>query len=174
MKTLKSIIFSDYFILFIISLILFLFLVNIPLNETHDGWLHILRILGTDMTIKDGIFPPIINPEFCRGFGYAINLFYGSLVTYLPLLIKLFVSSYAVALKAFTFITIFLSSIFMHKFIFQVTNKKTPALFGSIIYILAPYKSIACGNTSIFDDVALIFSTGMISFILTLPFKHLL
>ncbi len=129
-----------YIIILGVSILLLLFLIRTPLISTHDATVHILRIIGVDHTINIGQFPPIISPYYGSNFGYAINLFYGSLVTYGPLIIKLFTLTYVNALKIFTFITIFLSGFFMYKFTNQVTSNKNIALISSILYIVAPYK----------------------------------
>ena len=60
-----------------------------------------------------------------------MNLFYNPLVTYIPLLIKAFVPSYAVALKIFGGLCIILSGLTMYKSVHSITNKKAVALFSS-------------------------------------------
>ncbi len=69
-----------------------------------------------------------------------MNLFYPPIVTYVPLLIKLFTEHYYTALKIFASITICLSGITMYHFIYQITKKRTIALFSAIFYLIAPYK----------------------------------
>lgn len=90
-----------YAIIIIIGIILSIPLSQIQIRDTHDGILHLLRMIGTNNTFKIGEIPPIVAPYFCNGGGYAMNLFYNPLVTYVPLLIKLFVTSYATSLKIF-------------------------------------------------------------------------
>ena len=129
-----------YFIILIIGIILSVPLSKIQIRDTHDGCLHMLRLIGTEDTLEIGQFPPLINQNYCRGAGYSMNLFYPPLVTYLPLLIKLFTSSYAIALKLFGAICIILSGITMYQFSYQVTKRRGIALFSSILYMVAPYK----------------------------------
>ena len=69
-----------------------------------------------------------------------MNLFYPPFVTYLPLIIKLFASNTAVALKIFAGFCIVLSGISMYQFVFQVTKKRSIALFSALFYLIAPYK----------------------------------
>lgn len=69
-----------------------------------------------------------------------MNLFYNPLVTYIPLLIKLFIPTYSMALKIFGGLCIVLSGITMYQFVFQVTKKRAIALFAAIIYLISPYK----------------------------------
>ena len=129
-----------YAIIVIIGIILSISLNNIQIRDTHDGSLHMLRLLGTMDTLEIGQFPPLINQNYCDSMGYSMNLFYPPLVTYLPLLIKLFTSTYMVALKIFGSICIILSGITMYKFVYQVTQKRSIALFSAFFYLIAPYK----------------------------------
>ena len=129
-----------YAIIVIIGIILSIPLCKIQIRDTHDGFLHLLRMIGTNNTFKIGEFPPIVAPYYCNGGGYAMNLFYNPLVTYVPLLIKLFTPTYAMALKVFASLCIVLSGITMYHFVLQVTKKRTIALFAAIIYLISPYK----------------------------------
>lgn len=129
-----------YGIIILIGIILSIPLSQIQIRDTHDGALHFLRVLGTEDTLKIGQFPPLINQNYCNASGYAMNLFYPPLVTYLPLLIKLFVENYMVALKIFAAICIILSGITMEQFVYEVTKKRGIALFAAIFYLIAPYK----------------------------------
>ena len=129
-----------YLIIIVIGIILSIPISKIQIRETHDGTLHMLRMMGTNHSLNIGQIPPIISPYFCNGGGYAMNLFYNPLVTYIPLLIKIFTPSYAMALKIFAGLCIVLSGITMYQFVYSVTKKRTIALFSAIIYLSAPYK----------------------------------
>ena len=129
-----------YAIIVAIGVILSIPLCKIQIRDTHDGFLHLLRMLGTNNAFKIGEIPPIVAPYYCNGGGYAMNLFYNPLVTYIPLLIKLFTPTYAMALKIFGGLCIVLSGITMYYFVYQVTKKRSIALFASVIYLIAPYK----------------------------------
>ena len=85
-----------YILIIVIGIILSISLSNIQIRDTHDGSLHMLRLLGTVDTLEIGQFPPLMNQNYCNGVGYSMNLFYPPLVTYLPLLIKIFTASYMV------------------------------------------------------------------------------
>ena len=129
-----------YVIIIIVGIIFSIPLAQIQIRDTHDGALHLLRVLGTNNTFKIGEFPPLVTPYYCNGGGYAMNLFYNPLVTYIPLLIKLIVPTYALALKIFAGLCITLSGITMYQFVYSVTKKRTISLFAAIIYIASPYK----------------------------------
>lgn len=129
-----------YVLIIIIGIILSISLNQIQIRDTHDGSLHMLRLIGTMDTLKMGQFPPLINQNYCNGFGYSMNLFYQPLVTYFPLLIKLIVPTYMLALKVFGAICIILSGITMYQFVYQTTKKRGIAFFSAIFYLIAPYK----------------------------------
>lgn len=139
-EELKSNKWIHYLIIMLIGLIVSIPLFQINIRNTHDGFLHLLRLIGTDDAIQIGQIPPIIAQNYCNAAGYAMNLFYPGLATYMPLLIKIFTPTYAIALKVFGVICIILSGITMYKFASEVTNKKVVALFTAILYIIAPYK----------------------------------
>ena len=132
--------FIHYIIIILIGIILSIPLSQIQIRDTHDGSLHMLRLLGTMDTLEIGQFPPLINQNYCNGVGYAMNLFYPPLVTYLPLIIKLFVKNSMTNLKIFAAICIIFAGIAMYKFVYQVTNKRVIALFSAFFYMIAPYK----------------------------------
>ncbi len=130
-----------YFVIIImVGLIAGLPLLSVNILSTHDGSIHFLRLLGTVDAIRMGIIPPIVSPSLCSGMGYAINLFYSAFTCYLPLLIRFFTPTYALALKIFGMLCIILSGLTMYKFVHEVTKNKLMSLFSAIIYMIAPYK----------------------------------
>lgn len=139
-KTVKENKWIHYAIIIVIGIILSVPLLKIQIRDTHDGFLHLLRLIGTNNAFKIGEFPPLITPYYCNNGGYAMNLFYNPLVTYIPLLIKLFTPTYAIALKVFGGLCIVLSGIAMYQCAYQITKKRAISLFVSIFYLVAPYK----------------------------------
>ena len=129
-----------YIIIFVATLIAAIPLINLRIYGTDDGYVHLLRIIGTDKTLHAGIFPPLITSNFCRGFGYSLNLFYPPIVTYGPLFFKLFFTHYYTCLKIYTFFTILISGYTMYHFIYDISKKRQIALIASIIYIFIPYR----------------------------------
>lgn len=153
-----------YMLIIIIGIIISIPLCNIQIRDTHDGMLHVLRLIGTNNTLSLGQFPPLIEPDYCNGAGYSMNLFYPPLVTYIPLLIKLFTTTYSAALKIFAGICMILSGITMYQFIYRITKNRIIGLFGAIIYLIAPYKlanvykRYAIGEFTGFIFIPIIFS----------------
>lgn len=152
-----------YIIIFLAAMIAGIPLINLRIYGTDDGFIHILRIMGVDEILKNGIFPPYICTRYCEGFGYAINLFYPPIVTYGPLIFKMFTSSYCDCLKIYSFFTIFISGITMYKLVYEITKKRVISLFSAIIYIFIPYRlesiynRFAIGEFSTFMFLPLLF-----------------
>ena len=130
-----------YFVIILVAgLIVGLPVKSINVAYTHDGFIHLVRLIGTFDALKFGIIPPIISPTLYNEMGYGINLFYSAITCYLPLIIKLFTPTFALALKIFGIICIILSGFTMYKFSEEVTKNRLIALFSAILYMIAPYK----------------------------------
>lgn len=132
---------KDYAIILIFAIIVCIPLFNKDLDVYRDdGVQHIARLMGTYQTIAEGEFPPVIMSNFCNGFGYSWNIFYSPLTAYLPLIFKIFTSSFEVILKLFVFLLSIASGITMYEFVFKVTKNRGAGLLAGILYILAPYR----------------------------------
>lgn len=129
-----------YILIILAALISAIPLINLRIYGTDDGLVHILRILGVDNIIKSGQIPPYIYSRFCDGFGYVINVFYPPVVTYVPLIFKLFCTHYYNCLKIYSFITIIVSVFSMYKLVEEISEKREIALIAAIVYIFIPYK----------------------------------
>ncbi|MGN1327472.1 MAG: hypothetical protein ACI4VQ_05320 [Clostridia bacterium] len=138
-------------------------LINLRIYGTDDGFIHLLRIMGVDSILKSGQFPPFIDSKYCNGFGYAINVFYAPIVTYGPLLFKLFTNQYNVCLKLYTFATILISGVAMYKLVQEITDKREISLIAAIIYFFIPYRletiynRFAIGEFSAYMFIPLVF-----------------
>lgn len=80
----------DYAIIIIIAIFLSIKMFSIQITYADDGAFHILRMIGTGYSLENNIIPPLITPFFCNDFGYALNIFYQPIVTYLPILFTKF------------------------------------------------------------------------------------
>ncbi|MBO5478972.1 MAG: hypothetical protein J6A04_04635 [Clostridia bacterium] len=129
-----------------------------------DGIQHICRLIGTYNTIKEGHVFPMIMSDFCNGFGYSWNLFYSPLTAYIPLIFKLFTSSFVVCLKLFMLLTIALSGIFMYQFVYKITKSYKAGVVSAVLYMCAPYhltdlyNRIAIAELASFIFLPIIFS----------------
>lgn len=53
----------------------------------HDMVFHLARIVGLEEGILTGNFPVRIQPGWCNDYGYAVSVFYGDLLLYIPALL---------------------------------------------------------------------------------------
>ena len=126
----------------VIAIILTIFVLGKPILEsnisgTNDGYLHLIKIMGVNEIIKEGQFPPVINAGFCNG--YALNLFYNPLTTYISLICGLIVDNFATGIKLMLILMMILSILFMYIFLKNITKKTGVAVAGAIFYVTNPY-----------------------------------
>lgn len=131
----------NYILIIIASIIISIPLANKNLNiYRDDGIQHICRIIGTEQTLADKQFLPMIMSNLCNNFGYSWNIFYSPLTAYMSVVFRIFNFSYVNCLKLCIFVIVSLSGITMYKFALRITKNKKLATLASIIYILAPYR----------------------------------
>lgn len=130
----------NYAIIFIVALFTCIPLFSKNMNISNDdGIQHICRLIGTYSSLKEGKLFPVIISGFCNGFGYSWNIFYSPLTAYIPLIFKMFTPSFVMCLKLFMFLTMFLSGLFMYKFVYKISNNYKASIFSAIIYVISPY-----------------------------------
>ncbi len=130
----------SYIIICIVTILTCIPLFSQYMNISHDdGIQHICRIIGTYDALKEKNLFPVILSNFCNGFGYSWSIFYSPLTVYLPLIFKVFTSSFTMCLKLFMFTTMFLSGLFMYKLVYKISNSHRAGLISAIIYMIAPY-----------------------------------
>ena len=115
---------THYIIIAIIGLLISIPMLNMQIIETHDGSIHLLRIIGLNNSMKNSEFPFLIAPYYCRDFGYSMSAIYPQLVTYIPFLFAMITKSFNLGLKIFAMLTIPISGIFMYNYIYEVTKNK--------------------------------------------------
>lgn len=131
----------NYILIIIASIIISIPLANKNLNiYRDDGVQHICRIIGTEQTLADKQFLPMIMSNLCNNFGYSWNIFYSPLTAYMSVVFRIFNFSYVNCLKLCMFVIVLLSGLTMYKLTLRITKNKKLATLASIIYILAPYR----------------------------------
>ena len=130
------------FLLFaLLSIVVSIPLFSMHLSEYNEFCIHIKRVLFTKDSIVNGVVPPLLSIQNMQDFGYAVNVFYGPLTTYIPMIISLFsADSIAIALKLFTSILFFCSGLTMYFYVKKITGNKLASTIAGLIYMVAPYK----------------------------------
>ena len=144
MQKIKEILKKEKYFSIIIILIATIFvcipLMNKNIDMTYDdGIQHICRLIGTFQSLEKGETGQILS-NFCNGFGYSWNLFYSPLTAYLPLIFKLIGCNFAVCIKLFMALSVFLSGYFMYLFTKKVSKNNYIAILSAILYIFVPYR----------------------------------
>ena len=129
-----------YVLIFLLSCIIIAPIFSMDLTQNNEARIHMARIFSIDSVLKDGVFPPIIDYKYINGFGYALNLFYGPITTYIPIIFLNLLGTSGLAIKVFAFFTLFLSGITMYNFVYNITQRRSIATISALIYISVPYK----------------------------------
>ena len=117
----KSFIASLFII--IVSIISLIPMFNQNYNiQFNDGVQHICRLIGTEQSIKEGEIISVIMSKFCNGFGYSWNLFYSPVTAYLPLIFRIFTTSYEMCMKLFVLAVSIGSGFAMYFFVKKFLN----------------------------------------------------
>lgn len=132
---------KDYLIILLFTIIVCIPLMNKDFDiYRDDGIQHIARLMGTYQTITEGEYPPVIMSNFCNEFGYSWNIFYSPFTAFMPLIFRIFTSSYELILKLFIGLCSFLSGLAMYGFVKKVTKNRYAGILAAAIYIFAPYR----------------------------------
>lgn len=131
---------KEIYILLIILIALFL---SAPLYTrgfytAHDTAYHISRNYATNSGLLSKQFPPLIEPSFVKGFGYAWNIFYPPLEAYINTIFSIF-TSLLDALKLTIILSIALSGISMFTLLKKITKNNALSLLAAVIYMSVPY-----------------------------------
>lgn len=151
---------THYIIIAIIGLLISIPMLNMQIIETHDGSIHLLRIIGLNNSMKNSEFPFLIAPYYCRDFGYSMSAIYPQLVTYIPFLFAMITKSFNLGLKIFAMLTIPISGICMYNFTKETTKRKDISFLSAIIYMTFPYR---------FEDIFTRYAIGEFTAFIFLP-----
>ncbi len=104
-----------------------------------DYRFHFVRLQSAYFGWKDGQIVPQVNPEILGGMGYAYNLFYGPLVTYVAAILRFLISSWPLVVNLIYILTMIGSGVVMCWVMMRITKKKSLATISAVLYMMAPY-----------------------------------
>ncbi len=108
----------------------------------HDLQFHLLRIDGIAQGLLSGQFPVKIQPNWMSENGYAVSVFYGDFLLYLPALLKLYGFSVQNAYKIYVIVINVLTTMIAYFSFYGITKRKTEAMVASAVYTLSAYRLI--------------------------------
>ena len=79
-----------YIIIIAVSIIICIPLFSMNLSDYNEYRIHIGRVASIKQVITDDNIQPLISYKHMNGFGYALNVFYGPITTYIPIIISLY------------------------------------------------------------------------------------
>ena len=108
----------------------------------HDLSFHLLRIEGIKQGLIMGDFPIKIQPNWLSGNGYAVSVFYGDVMLYIPALLRLCGFNITESYNIFVFLNN-LATCLVSYFCFKgMTGSSKAAVTGSMLYTLSLYRLI--------------------------------
>ncbi len=111
----------------------------VQFTQGDDFAFHITRMQGASHAWSNGQILPQVDPDALGGFGYAYNIFYGPLVTYVAAGLKVIVGAWPVAVNLTLILLLMGSGILMCYAMMKISGKKGLAALIAIIYMAAPY-----------------------------------
>lgn len=105
----------------------------------YDFTFHAERMQSATHAWRNGQILPQVDPYGAEGLGYAYNLFYGPLVTYIGTALRLISGGWAVAINLTYVFLVLLSGVLMCYAVVKITKNKTWAALAGVFYLFAPY-----------------------------------
>ncbi len=106
----------------------------------HDLPFQLLRIEGIAESLRQGIFPVKIDPLWAQDYGYAVSVFYGNALLYIPAVFRLFGFSIQASYQAFVLL-INLGTVLIAYYSFRsIFRSENAGLWGSLFYTLSLYR----------------------------------
>lgn len=109
-------------------------------SQIYDYPFHMARIVGLAQSIAHHDYMPNLNFLFTHGSGYAVPMFYGNGMLYIPALVYLMTKMGTYAFTSYAFITILTTAWTSYYSLYQMTQNKTKSiLFGMTMATAFPY-----------------------------------
>lgn len=106
-----------------------------------DFAFHMLRIEGLKETLMHGgQFPVRVQSYWLYEHGYAVSTFYGDFFLFIPALLRLIGFSLMTSYKLFVLLAAAATALAAYYSLRKCAKNDSAALFGSVLYVLAPYR----------------------------------
>ncbi|MBQ7954558.1 MAG: hypothetical protein IJ282_02290 [Lachnospiraceae bacterium] len=106
-----------------------------------DSLFHLERVANLKETLMNGTSLPVrIQDRWLYEHGYAVSFFYGDLCLFVPALLMLIGFPLMTAYKMFVFVVMAATAAVAYHCFKKCVKNEYAALFGSMIYLLAPYR----------------------------------
>lgn len=115
------------------------------LHNGHDLLFHLARIAGLRAGIRAGIkgegqIPVRIQPGWTNGYGYAVSIFYGDILLYVPAILTFFKVSIITAYKIYVVAVNAGTALISYLCFKRISKSKQIGAAVSVIYTLSMYR----------------------------------
>ncbi|MBD5522530.1 MAG: hypothetical protein HDR03_15125 [Lachnospiraceae bacterium] len=110
-------------------------MVNFLWTNAADLKFHLTRIEGLRQGLQNGTFPVKIQPYWLAGHGYAVSVFYGDVLLYIPAILRIFGVSIQTAYQFYVLI-INAATVLIAYHCFSHMGTKRAGLICTVIYSL--------------------------------------
>ncbi|HFU4000689.1 TPA: hypothetical protein ACGO3D_000786 [Streptococcus suis] len=133
---------NPYLTLFVYALLITVIsYISINTNsQIYDYPFHMARIVGLAQSIANGDVLPNLNFLFTHGSGYAVPMFYGNGILYIPALVYLLTKVGTHAFASYAFIIMWATATTSYFSLCKMTQNKTKSLwYGMTMSVVFPY-----------------------------------
>ena len=170
----KKIFSNKYIILFIVTAYVFIPYISNRFNSGQDYICHMANLYAMvdNISLSDGIlFPSKIRSIIFNNLGYGNGIFYPQFSYYVTVYIYLFIKqlgfSLITAVKIFEFLIVFLSGVFMFKFVNTTFKNENAGLVAAIMYVTAPYFCVDVFKKMAYSEIGIFLFMPMILLAIT-------
>lgn len=109
-------------------------------SQIYDYPFHMARIVGLAQSISNNDILPNLNFLFAKGAGYAVSMFYGNAILYIPALVYLITKVGTISFASYAFIIILATTWTSYYSLNQITNNNLKSiLFGMTMATTFPF-----------------------------------
>lgn len=131
----------------VVVLAVIIFVASLPLFVPyliagHDLKFHLLRIEGIKDCVTTWQLPSKIQPNWLSGNGYAVSVFYGDLLLYIPAFLRLLGFGIHFSYVAYVLLVNIATCLIAYYCFKKISRNNVSALIGSAVYTLSVYRLI--------------------------------
>ncbi|HJA93721.1 MAG TPA: hypothetical protein H9717_11520 [Candidatus Eisenbergiella merdipullorum] len=130
----------DAFIMLLLVIFATMPLLSPYLPKGHDLNFHLYRIEAIKEALLAGQVPVRMPFSWNNGYGYAVSIFYGELLLYVPALLRMIGISVQNSYKIFVLGINLITCLASYYCFRKMLKDSRAALFGCAVYMLAPYR----------------------------------
>lgn len=104
-----------------------------------DYAFHVTRLQSASKAWSNGQIVPQVDPDALNGFGYAYNLFYGPLVTYVAALLQVVIQNWPLVINLILIGCVLSAGLLMCRTMTKISQNRVLATLVAVFYMASPY-----------------------------------